>query len=675
MTSDQGASDQPARKDNFNTLAEGDAIRLECQAKASVIGIGRAYKISSYEVVAPEDNGDRFGLSNEGLKLLGEDNVPSFKARFIDEQTRRFQEARQKTIAAYGRRSEEAARNTIPEMAGDIEKIAETEHLMSQSNELEQGTLQLIEQGYTAEQASYKAYQMIAQVFRDMDDPYLAAKGETVEQILATIQCYLGGKAPPMMENVPEASILVCDSVSPADILTMLDHKSGRSRVSGIVCTSRAVSLMGHAAILAKSLGLPFVLMDKEDADRVGQGDDLIIDGRCNEVLIALRDNVRDEYKGVQKNSSKYVGVLDKKSREALAVQTRDGVAFNVFSNMELTLEGARVRAANPVGVGLYRSEIADGLRQAEALDVKGWYDVFHAAIKKAARSGGDGKVDYMPITFRTLDLAGDKSGRHVNKTPQEREEFQEKQTYMQIEALLRLRAELAKEGAGDKIKVMIPMIRGPEAMQGWQDFANAKAEEMGMPGLKLGAMAEIPALFSRLDDLDVDFISVGSNDLTAFELGLDRYGTGNGPAPRWSDSIDNDVLDRHEQAVAYGAAKDVPVSICGDMASDIRFLPVLVGLGYRNLSVGIDSVPLTKEVMRRIDTQEAAALVTHMRATHKRVDREKILHEFNAQRLGIQRDGTMNEKWSPPAEALDLKTLHSGFAGGEAPVADGGAS
>ncbi len=301
---------------------------------------------------------------------------------------------------------------------------------------------------------------------------------------------------------------------------------------------------------------------------------------------------------------------------------------------------------ANPSGIGLYRTEVIADMRYnnvTETYDVKveDWKRIFEHNMRSAA-SKGDG---YVHTTIRTADLAGDKSDLAKEK----REEAQEKITRDQMLALAELQDDISNQGYKNKIKLMIPMISSCEEMNNKQDMMDECAKEVGVKTIKLGCMVEVPALITELDRLYTAFMSVGSNDLIHSILSIDRYDS---ESIKKYDPTNPAVLKAFDQITSVGEDRDIPVSICGNLASDPRYTALLIGAGFNSMSVGIDAIPAIKEIASRIDSIEARQLFETILETETRAEREEVLEEFNNS-IGLSADGRIN---------IDLKSLDQGY-------------
>ncbi len=313
-------------------------------------------------------------------------------------------------------------------------------------------------------------------------------------------------------------------------------------------------------------------------------------------------------------------------------------VIINVHANFAASHETYGLREANPVEVGLYRTEITASMRE-NKVTADMWQAIIGHNMREADASG----KGYIGTTVRTLDFAGDKS----DLPKQEREELQAEMTKVQMRGLLLLQQKMAEQGQKSKLKIMVPMISSNEDMKAMQGVMNEQAEELGVKTIKLGCMIEVPALITEMDKLDTAFMSVGSNDLIHSILGIDRYDS---ESIKKYDPTNPAVLKALDQVHFVGHERSIPFSICGDMASHPEYTALLIGAGFTNMSAGIDSIPAVKEMASRVNMEEARNLFRAVRETDTRAGREAILRDFN-ERLGLSADGRIDSSWKPPEE------------------------
>jgi phosphoenolpyruvate-protein kinase (PTS system EI component) len=167
-----------------------------------------------------------------------------------------------------------------------------------------------------------------------------------------------------------------------------------------------------------------------------------------------------------------------------------------------------------------------------------------------------------------------------------------------------------------------------------------------------LGSMVEVPSYAFGLNKPKAKFFSIGSNDLSSFLHQENRY-------EAESDLLDHSFLNALKTTVEAGDKHDISVSICGDMASDHKYSAVLVGLGFKNISCQIQSAPLMKEIISRVDVEEASLLVDALLDIEDPQERREVLYKFNEERLGVPLDESIQLDWTPPQGDFDPAPSH----------------
>lgn len=634
-------ADKPGDLQNKFSVSNDTSVVIPAGVNLPVVAIGKIY-IYDNAFIPATDNDKLFGYDALEFSKLSTKMQDVVQQSFVAEQTLRYEEARKLLISTYEKNIENVHQAMTVEMEGDLDLIVGPELEIARDEGMARKITATIARGKSAEAAVEEVYSKFVADFRKNE--FTARIAEQVEQQQVVLQHHLHpSKVLSSLRDAPEGSIIFCNSIPPAEVMSFINKETGKSRFAGLICTEG--SMKGHAAIIAKSLGIPYAVLKADSLPVVKNGYDCIIDGSSGEGSVVLHPSATVMQEGVVQRE-RIKAILENLAARGTAsreVQTLDGVPVTVYANFGTSLEAPAYREANVAGIGLYRTEMAENMRSDSApeIDEDQWLKIFRENIKAA--SGVSGIV--IPMTVRTLDIAGDKAGRFAGKTPEEKAAYEAKVTKTQMGALLRLNHELTQAGAPDKIKVMIPMIASIEQMKKMQEQFDNRAAELSVPSFKLGCMGEVPALFHKLDNLDVAFMSIGSNDLIHGLLETDRY---HASSSLHYDPTDVSVLRVLDRAVCFGQQKNIPISMCGDMASEPRYLPLVIGSGITNLSTGIKASPITKELVRRIDQGEASELVQVLKNTQGREDRERLLDSYNATRLGLYQDGLLDMEWRP---------------------------
>ncbi len=486
----------------------------------------------------------------------------------------------------------------LKETAGDDHLFFIDTHLMILADERLYGeaAAHITTDRINAEGALRRTLQKYREYFAGIDDPYLRERISDVETVIDKIMRNMVGE--PHVPIVPDGdhTIVVAHDISPADILQM-----DRERIIGFV--TEVGGKTSHTSILARAFDLPAVVGVEGIADRPLDGMPAILDG-LDGILIVNPDSATFLEHLQRKRYYEYVesGLL---RLAELPPETRDGRRILLKGNVEVPEEGPSVLRHGGEGVGLYRTEILF-MNRREMPGEEEQYQVY-AAMQRA--------VAPHPLTIRTLDAGGDKlldgllhpaeqnpalGLRAIRLALRMPDEFRK-----QLRAILRVSAH------GD-VRIMFPMISCLEELRSARQVLDQAKEELGAagipfdPGIRVGIMIEVPSavLVSDLLARESDFFSVGTNDLIQYTLAIDRS---NEHLVSLYQPLHPAVLRSLRTVVEAARDAGIPACICGEMAGDPLYLPVLLGLGFDELSMGSASIPRVKRMLRCCDMGRAA--------------------------------------------------------------------
>ncbi len=390
--------------------------------------------------------------------------------------------------------------------------------------------------------------------------------------------------------QVPPGAILLARRLGPAELLDW--HAAG---IGGVAVEE--ASSGGHAAILARALGLPSVGGIRGMLDTAEPGDEAVVDGDEGQLVLRPEVEVRTTYlREMEARTALMAGWAPLRERPGI---TADGTKVCLMLNVGLTMEVAQLDSTGAEGIGLYRTEIGMLARGAIA-DVAEQAASYSRVLDAAAGR---------PVLFRTLDLGADKL--LPGDAPREENPamgWRSLRIGLDRPALLRrqLRALLLAAG-GRPLSVMFPMVATVAEFRAARALllAEARRARPAPERLSIGTMLEVPALMWQLDELlrEVDFVSVGSNDLLQFLFAADR---GSPSLFNRYDLLSQPVLSLLEHLlVAAGAANGgagVPVSLCGEAASRPLEAMALVGLGFTRLSMSASGILPIKALLAELD-------------------------------------------------------------------------
>jgi phosphotransferase system, enzyme I, PtsP len=446
----------------------------------------------------------------------------------------------------------------------------------------------VIKGGFSAEAAVQRVAGELHDRMRRISDPYLRERLADLEDLAGRLLGALAGDLP--RQPVPPGAILLARRLGPAELLDW--HAAG---IAGVAVEEASAG--GHAAILARALGLPSVGGTRGMLDSAEPGDEAVVDADEGQLVLRPEAEVRDAYlRELDARRALAAGWVSLRERPGT---TADGVHVRLMLNVGLTMEVAQLETTGAEGIGLYRTEI--GMLARGAIADMAEQAATYARVMDAAEG--------RPVLFRTLDLGADKL--LPGDAPEEENPamgWRSLRIGLDRPALLRrqLRA-LLLAAAGRKLSVMFPMVATVAEFRAARALLMAEARRMrpAPERLEIGSMLEVPSLMWQLTELlnEVDFISVGSNDLLQFLFAADR----SAPAlfNRY-DLLSQPVLSLLEQLlIAARAAKGgvgVPVSLCGEAASRPLEALTLVGLGFTSLSMAASGILPVKALLAQLD-------------------------------------------------------------------------
>jgi phosphotransferase system enzyme I (PtsP) len=459
---------------------------------------------------------------------------------------------------------------------------------------------EVIESGLSAEAAVQRVAGELHDRMRRIADPYLRERLGDLEDLAGRLLSALAGDQP--RPEVPPNGILLARRLGPAELLDW--HAAG---IRGVAVEEGSPA--GHAAILARALGLPAVGNTRGMLESAEPGDEAVVDGDEGQLVLRPEVEVRTTYlRELEARHALVAGWAPLRDRPGT---TADGVKVSLMLNVGLAMEVAQLDTTGAEGIGLYRTEIG-------MLARGGIADVAEqaATYARVLDAAGD-----RPVYFRTLDLGADKL--LPGDAPEEENPamgWRSLRIGLDRPALLRrqLRA-LMLAAAGRPLSVMFPMVATVGEFRAARALLLAEAKRMrpAPERLSIGTMFEVPALMWQLDDLlrEADFISVGSNDLLQFLFAADR---GSPSLFNRYDLLSQPVLNLLEHLLAAArAAKGgigIPVSVCGEAASRPLEALALVGLGFTCLSMPATGILPIKALLAQLDLGAFRPVLSAMR-------------------------------------------------------------
>lgn len=470
--------------------------------------------------------------------------------------------------------------------------------------------------------------QRYIQAFAEIDDEYLRERAADIKDVTRRVLHVLLGQSAMNLSELVEKRIIVARDISPSEAAGI-----DRSAALGIVTESG--SRTSHAVIVARSMKIPAVVALRELTLRIQDGDWMIVDGYEGVVILHPTQATLFRYGKIQKEKSSFESRL--LAANELPPETVDGVRVTLRANIEKADEVALVRQYRGDGVGLYRTEFLY-LSSPHLPNEEQQYANYRTIVEGLAPA---------PVTIRTLDIGGDKplpgnpeligpeanpflGFRAIRMCLENPELFKE-----QLRAILRA-------SAHGKVEIMYPMIGCAEEIERANVLlAEAKAElkKRGQAfdeKVRVGTMIEIPSAALAADTLapHCQFFSIGTNDLIQYLLAIDR---GNNRIAHLYDPTHPAVLRVLKQVIDAARHANLKVSVCGEMAGDPIYAPLLIGLGVDELSMTPPLLPAVKFLIRAMKFSDAQKLATDCLAQTDTKKTAALVQAFYEKHVGAE--------------------------------------
>ncbi len=471
-------------------------------------------------------------------------------------------------------------------------------HMLTQSRLVRGAEELIVSRKLNAVHAVSEVIDVIATQFSGMDDRYIAARASDIREVGLRLMRCLMGETDRAVEKAPKGAILIAEDVSPAD---MARFEPGQ--LTAFVTALGGAE--GHTAIMARSLGIPAVLGATDIIRGVSGGDQIIVDGGRGEVILSPSDADIEHY---SQRRADWLAARDKLATlRDVPSATRDGVDIDLHANIELPIELSAALENGATGIGLLRSEFMF-MNKDYLPDEDEQYAELSDIVK---RMGGK------PVTIRTLDIGGEKLAvalqADMGSGPNPALGLRGVRLSLRKPELLEAQfAAILRASLHGPVRVLIPMVVGVHEMTRARQIYEAVAKRLRKEGHAipeilppLGAMIEIPAAAIAIDTLsrECDFFAIGTNDLTQYTLAIDR--TDDQVAGLY-DPLHPAVLRLIRDVIRVAGERGIPVSVCGEMAGDPRYVPLFIGFGLRNLSMSPVNLLLVKQRLRRLDTRNS---------------------------------------------------------------------
>jgi len=489
----------------------------------------------------------------------------------------------------------------------------------------------LCEERVNAEWAVQRALDELASVFDDVEDPYLHERKGDLHDVAGRLRMNLRdgkGTTRDLLQDLDTPCVLVADELTPS-VVAQLDW----TKIHGFA--TDAGSRTYHTAILARSLGVPAVVGLHDVSVRIPPGASVIIDGETGEVVIDPSPLVRQEAE--TRARLMHLRSAPVRGDAGVPLETTDGTRIVLHANIERADDVAAAVAAGAEGIGLFRSEfmLVGGPPDMAAEDEQ--YHVYRQLVERMAPG---------PVTVRTFDIDERQMARPLVDAALDARWFPDHERERSGNAGLRgirfglaqpaifkvqLRA-LLRAAQGHTLRVMFPFVSSVhEVRAGRALLAEARAEldarGITVDDIAVGIMIEVPsaAFTASLLAKEVDFFTIGSNDLIQYTLAVDR--TDDRVSNRYQP-LHPAVLRLLRQVRRAAVRRGIPVSVCGEMASDPLLLRLLIGCGLREFSMTPGALGMARRVVQETSASEMAKLASYVLTLGTVDEIERFLHD-----------------------------------------------
>ncbi|MCA9287688.1 MAG: phosphoenolpyruvate--protein phosphotransferase [Phycisphaerales bacterium] len=545
-------------------------------------------------------------LTRVPRRRVSEDQVPEQQTRLTDalavsvaELERVYQEARREM-------GDEAAKIFLFHigMLRDRNLIAPMEKAIA-------------EERYTAEYAVSSTFRALSDRFAQMGDSAFTTKVNDLADLSERLLKHLIGERRAELDLAEPGTVVVARDLTPSQTV-------GFNRKNIAAIATDLGGRTGHTSIVARALGLPAVVGCQGLLAKAINGQMVIVDGDSGRVLLDPDPEQITQYQAYIEQEATYR--LSLRDVAALESITRDGVGIEILGNIEFPEEIPMLLEAGAAGVGLYRTEFLYLTQPREPTEDQ-QFEAYKACVEAL---GG------RPLTIRTLDLGAD-------KYTQERADNPERNPFLGLRSIRyclrsmpmfkrQLRA-LARASAFGAIKIMFPLVTNIAEVRQARFLLNDIVEDLSEEGIAhdpkipIGMMVEVPAaaLMASAFAREVDFFSIGTNDLVQYTLAADRT---NEQVASYFAPMHPAVMRLIREVVKASRRHDVPLSCCGESAGEVEFALLLIGLGVRTLSVSAPAVPNLKRLVRSVSITEC-----------ERIAKQALTFDSDTQVAGYLRD------------------------------------
>ncbi|UER68030.1 phosphoenolpyruvate--protein phosphotransferase [Borrelia sp. BU AG58] len=533
----------------------------------------------------------------------------------VDDEIRKFNDARVGAISTL----EKLTKKAVDQLGADKEGIFEGQMLIIEDAELTDAVLNFIKrENWSAAYAVYLSFEELIKCVEEYTDVYLKERASDFRDIRNRLISNILGQLTDLSE-INRDVILITEELTPSDTMQV-----DLSYVRGFLTTVGGET--SHAAILARTMGLPALVMSSLEIGNIKNGDRLIIDGLSSIVINNPSTSELNKYMNKMLKHNKIeeeLFLLKNKSAE-----TKDGITITLKANIGTPADISYVNKYGLEGIGLFRTEflyMESGKPPTEDEQFEAYKKVVETVEKKGV------------VTIRTLDVGGDKKIPYLN-FPKEDNPFlgyRALRMYMDYEELIQVQFNaIFRVSHYGRVRIMVPMLTRYEDIDIIDHFVSRAKENLrsrNLPfdeDLEIGCMIEVPSAALVASELSsrLKFFSIGTNDLTQYTLAVDR---GNQKIANLYDKYNPAVLRLIKNVFDVGNSSEIDVSVCGELGGDEAGALILVGLGFRSLSMIPSASLRIKYLLKKYTISELSELANRVLNSKLESETLKYLDKF----------------------------------------------
>lgn len=558
-------------------------------------------------------------LMEHGQPDIAEYNIPEY---LVESEIERYKSALD------GARSQLLElRSKVPTgVPGEVTDFIDAHLLMLEDNAISRAPIKNIRRQHcNAEWALKQQRDTLVQVFEEMEDAYLRTRKDDIDHVINRIMTLLlqqENDTQELLEPDEESAdrIIIADNLTAADILQL-----NQQNVVGIITEHGAPN--SHSAILARSLHVPTVMGAGNSHRYLQDGEAVIINGNSGMILIDSNEPVVNHYKTLRQQEQEHKESLSKLRLQAAV--TRDNIEVSLQANVELPEEIEAMQQAGGRDIGLYRTEFLF-LNRDKLPSEEEQYQNYKSVLEQ---------INGATLTIRTLDIGTDKRIPAIAEMESAENPAlglrAVRLVLKNIDLLLPQIRAILRASAHGKIRMMIPMVTSMQEVVQVQNHIEQEKRNLSSEGvgfdlaLELGAMIETPAAALSADGFAqrLDFLSLGTNDLSQYTLAIDRT---DDQVNYLFDPLHPAVLRLIHNVIEVGNQHNIPVSLCGELAGDDRYTRLLLGMGLREFSMEPSMLPEVKQAILNTRLDFVEPLVEQILATPFHDEIHQLFEEIN---------------------------------------------